>query len=242
MWEEPCITGNKGALAIFFSGCNLKCDYCQNFQISRGGVGEVYSIDEFVNIIEQNQDNHCFIDLITPTHFSDQLRQAFKKISKKIPVVWNTNGYESTTTIENVSEFVDVFLTDFKYSDNLLAEKFSKCKNYFEVCLDATKTMCALKTDKYENDLISQGVLIRHLVLPGLVKNSLAVLDCIKENFPERKISLMSQFTPNGQSELNRPLKAIEYKTVLAHAEKLQLTNGYFQDFSSASSNYIPKF
>lgn len=242
MWEEPCITGKKGTLAIFFSGCNLKCDYCQNYQISRGQAGKIYSIEEFIDLIEQQQEKHSTIDLITPTHFAEPLYEAFKRISKKIPVIWNTNGYETSKTIEKVSAFVDVFLTDFKYADNSLALKFSKCTDYFENCLNATKTMCQLKPDIYKDDLLTQGVVLRHLVLPGHVKNSLAVIDCIKEHFPNRKISLMSQFTPNGRSELSRPLNAIEYKAVLAHAEKLGLSNGYIQDFSSANSCFIPNF
>lgn len=242
MWEEPCITGQKGALAIFFSGCNLKCDYCQNFEISRGGAGEVFSISEFVKLVEENQESHDFVDLITPTHFAEELCVAFARLNKKIPVVWNTNGYETPQTIEKVSKFVDVFLTDFKYADNSLAEKFSKCKNYFETCLEATKKMCELKCDILQNEQMSQGVVIRHLVLPNHVKNSLAVLDTIKTHFPERKISLMSQFTPNGKSELNRKLNAIEYKAVLAHAEKLGLSNGYFQGFDSADDCFVPDF
>ncbi len=242
MWEEPCITGSKGALAIFFSGCNLKCDYCQNFEISRGGVGETFTIEQFAKLIEENQSAHDYVDLITPTHFSEEIGFAFEKISKKIPVVWNTNGFEGGETIKKVSNFVDVFLTDFKYSDNALAQKHSKCKDYFQTCLEATKTMCDLKPDIFEGGFLKQGVMIRHLVLPNNIKNSFGVLDTIAKHFPTRKISIMSQFTPNGQSQLNRKITPIEYKAVLAHAEKLGLTNGYFQDFESASENFIPDF
>lgn len=242
MWEEPCITGRKGALAIFFSGCNLKCDYCQNFEISRGGVGEIFTIEQFAKLIEENQSEHDYIDLITPTHFSQEICLAFEKISKKIPVVWNTNGFESGERVKNVSGFVDIFLTDFKYSDNNLAQQHSKCKDYFQVCLEATKAMCDLKPDLFEGDFLKQGVVIRHLVLPNNIKNSFGVLDTIAKHFPTRKISLMSQFTPNGQSLLNRKITPIEYKAVLTHAEKLGLTNGYFQGFESACENYIPDF
>ena len=242
MWEEPCISGEKGALAIFFSGCNLRCDYCQNYQISRGGVGTEYTIDEFCKLIEENQDFHSSIDLVTPTHFSDQLTEAFKKINKKIPIVWNTNSYESLENIEKVSGFVDVFLADLKYADDSLGREFSKCTDYATAALPAIKKMCDLKPDIMDNDFMKQGVVIRHLVLPDHIQNSIHVLNIINDNFPLRKVSIMSQFTPNGKSKLNRKLRPIEYKAVLTHLESLELSNGYIQDFESADSSFIPDF
>ena len=242
MWEEPCLTSDKGALAIFFSGCNLRCDYCQNYQISRGMVGKEYSIEEFVKLIEENQNTHSCIDLITPTHFSSELEKAFKLIHKKIPVVWNTNGYETTKNVEKVGRFVDIYLTDFKYSSNEIAKKYSKCADYVDNCLEATKKMCKEKPDIFEEEQMKQGVIIRHLVLPGELENSIKVLDIIKQNFGDRKISLMSQFTPNGKSSLNRKLTFIEYKIVLKHLENLGISNGYVQEFSSADTCFVPKF
>ncbi len=241
-WEEPCVTGEKGTLAIFFSGCNLRCDYCQNFDISRGGVGKLYTIEEFCSLIEENQDSHSSIDLITPTHFSDTLCEAFSKINKKIPVVWNTNGYETIENIQKVSKFVDVFLTDFKYGNDEIGKKFSNCDNYFTMTRPAISEMCKLKPDIMDGDFMKQGVIIRHLVLPRLMQNSFDVLDEIKKNFPTRKISLMSQFTPNGHSKLDRKLKPIEYKAVLLHMQKLGLENGYIQDFESANDCFVPNF
>jgi len=241
-WEEPCITGINGSLAIFFSGCNLRCDYCQNYDISRGGVGKEYSIDEFVKLIEENQDSHSSIDLITPTHFSVALEKAFSKIKKHTPVVWNTNGYETVENIDMVSKFVDVFLTDLKYADDELGKQFSKCPNYFSAALPALKQMCKLKPDVLENDFMKQGVVIRHLVLPGYVNNSLKILDILNDFFPNRKISIMSQFTPNGKSKLDRKLNPIEYKAVLTHLENLEFSNGYVQDFDSASELFVPDF
>lgn len=241
-WEEPCLVGNKGTLAIFFSGCNLRCDYCQNYKISRGGVGEEYSIEEFVKLIEENQDTHSSIDLITPTHFSKELALAFEKIKKRVPVIWNTNSYETIENIKLVSKFVDVFLADLKYSNDLLGQKFSACKDYFSKALPAIKEMALQKPDVFDGELMTQGILIRHLVLPGEVENSLKVLDIVKENFSVRRISLMSQFTPNGKSKLNRKLKPIEYKAVVSHLQKLGLTNGYVQEFESASEVFVPDF
>jgi len=241
-WEEPCLSDEKGTLAIFFSGCNLRCDYCQNFEISRGGVGKEYSIEEFCKLIEENQNDHSSIDLITPTHFSENLIEAFNHIDKKVPIIWNTNGYETVENIEKVSAFVDIFLTDLKYADDNLGSLYSKTKDYFSQTFPAIKAMCRLKPDIEENGLLKQGVIIRHLVLPGQTKNSFKVLDVIKENFADRIVSIMSQFTPNGHSNLNRKITKIEYKAVLAHLEKLDLTNGYIQDFESADDNFVPKF
>ena len=242
LWEEPCLAGQKGTLAIFFSGCNLRCDYCQNYQISRGSVGQEYSIDEFIKLIEENQENHSSIDLITPTHFSNEIFEAFKKINKKIPVIWNTNSYETVENIQKVSQFVDVFLADLKYSDDTLGNKFSQCRDYFSKALPAIEEMVNQKPDVFDLDFMQQGLIIRHLVLPGEIENSIKVLDVIKEKFSGRMISLMSQFTPNGKSKLSKKLKPIEYKAVVSHMKKLGLNNGYVQDFDSASEDYVPDF
>ena len=241
-WEEPCLIGDKGTLAIFFSGCNLRCDYCQNYQISRGGVGEEFSIEQFVKLIEENQNGHSSIDLITPTHFSKQLSIAFEKIEKRVPVIWNTNSYETVENIRFVSKFVDVFLADLKYSNDDLGQKFSACKDYFSKAFPAIKEMHAQKSDLFDGELMRQGMVVRHLVLPGEIENSLKVLEIIKQNFTNRKISLMSQFTPNGKSKLNRKLKPIEYKVVVAHMQNLGLLNGYIQEFESASEVFVPDF
>lgn len=241
-WEEPCVTGEKGTLAIFFSGCNLRCDYCQNYEISHIGKGKTYTIEEFANLIVEKQKNHSSIDLITPTHFSKQLKQAFSLFKKTIPVIWNTNSYETLENIENVGTFVDIFLADLKYSNDELGAKFSACKDYFSVALPAIKKMCELKKDVITDDFMQQGVIIRHLVLPGYIQNSLNTLDIINENFPTRKVSVMSQFTPNGHSTLTRKLTPIEYKIVVKHLENLEISNGYIQDFDSANDIFVPNF
>lgn len=241
-WEEPCLSDKRGTLAIFFSGCNLACDYCQNFEISRGGVGKTYSLDEFKNLIEKEQNFHSSIDLITPTHFAPALCEAFEKIEKKVPIIYNTNSYENVETIEKVAKFVDVFLADFKYADDALGKQFSHCNDYFSTAISSITKMCELKPDIEKSGQLVQGVIIRHLVLPGQTKNSFEVLDAVSARFANRKLSLMSQFTPNGHSKLDRKLLPIEYKAVVAHLEKLGITNGYIQDFESADTTYIPKF
>lgn len=243
MWEEPCISGEKGALAIFFSGCNLKCSFCQNKEISHAGKGNLYSPNEFKVFIESFDLNRfSCIDLITPSHFSSLLFEAFEDFHSPIPIVWNSSGYEKVETIEKVSRFVDVFLPDFKYFNKTFSKEYSKAENYFDV---ASKAICTMKKNKpeniFKNGVLQQGLLIRHLVMPNGVKDSMKILDYIKQNIESPFISLMSQFIPLGR-QFDRKLYPLEYKTVVSHAEKIGITNGYLQEFSSANTDFIPDF
>lgn len=238
-WEEDCIS--KKNLAIFFSGCSLRCEYCQNFEISCTEVGETYSVDEFVRLLKKYKDFDC-IDLITPTHFTSKILSAFEIYKPDSIIIWNTSGYEKEENIEKLSKYVDVFLTDFKYSDNTLGLKYSKVNDYNEVAIKALKKMCELKENIFENEFMKQGVIIRHLVLPMNIENSKRVLDIIKENIKDPFVSIMSQFTPNGKGDLNRKLLPLEYKIILNYADKLGFNQGFVQDFCSADENYIPKF
>lgn len=243
-WEEPCISGKKGALAIFFSGCNLRCEFCQNFNISHKGKGDVYSSEEFRNLLE-NYDLSKFscIDLITPTHFSSKIIESLQNFKSPIPIVWNSSGYEKEETIERLKNIVDVFLPDFKYYSSELSLKLSYAKDYFEVASKAIKKMRELKPKNIFNDgILQSGVLIRHLVLPGQVKDSFKILDYIKENINDPYISLMAQFTPIKKGTINRRIYPLEYKAVLSHAEKLNLDKGYIQDITSANENFVPEF
>lgn len=243
-WEEPCISGKKGALAIFFSGCNLRCEFCQNFDISHKGKGDVYSSEEFRNLLE-NYDLSKFscIDLITPTHFSSKIIESLQNFKSPIPIVWNSSGYEKEETIERLKNIVDVFLPDFKYYSSELSLKLSYAKDYFEVASKTIKKMRELKPKNIFNDgILQSGVLIRHLVLPGQVKDSFKILDYIKENINDPYISLMAQFTPIKKGTLNRRIYPLEYKAVLSHAEKLNLDKGYIQDITSANENFVPEF
>ena len=169
MWEEPCISGDKGALAIFFAGCNLRCEFCQNYKISHAKVGKEYTPEEFKKmLLEYDLSTFSSIDLITPTHFSSALEKAFKGLSLPIPVVWNSSGYENEETIERVAKFVDVFLPDLKYFDCKLSSKYSKAANYFEQASKAIKRMRKSKPNNvFDNGVLTEGVLIRHLVLPN---------------------------------------------------------------------------
>lgn len=244
MWEEPCISGSKGCLAIFFSGCNLRCSFCQNYDISHASKGQLYSPQEFKQLLKSyNMSHFSSIDLITPTHFSSALLQALLGEDWKIPVVWNSSGYENEETIEKLSSVVDVFLPDFKYYSSQLSLHLSDAEDYYEVAKKAVSKMRELKPQNVfsKDGTMKKGVLIRHLVLPKQVRDSFKILETIKEEIKEPFISLMSQFTPRGKT-LNRKILPLEYKSVLAHAEKLGLCNGYMQGEESASENFIPKF
>lgn len=243
MWEEPCISGERGALAIFFSGCNLRCNFCQNYEISHKGKGKEYTIQEFTSFINNfDLDKFDSIDLVTPSHFSLQLAEAFKGLKKVEPIVFNSNGYESDDTIRKVAEFADVFLVDLKFYDKGLSTRLAGARDYFEVASKAIKLMNRLKPNIMKNGLLKQGMLIRHLILPGQVRDSIKLLDFIKAEIDNPYISIMSQFTPIERGELSRKITPLELKTVITHAEKLGLTNGYFQDLDSADQCFIPNF
>ena len=242
-WEEPPISRKNGTCAIFFSGCNLKCSFCQNYKISRGSVGKLYTLEEFVELLKKIDlsDNET-IDLITPTHFTEQLIEAFKIYKPKKRIIWNSSGYENVESIEKLAAYIDIFLPDFKYCSPALSFQYSKAKDYFEVASKAIKKMSELKPNKFKDGELIQGVIIRHLVLPEHAKDSFKIFDFIKENIQDPIISVMSQFVPSGENKEGRKLSIIEYKAVLSHINKLGLSKGYFQELSSSNENYIPDF
>ena len=240
MWEEPCVTGEKGVCAIFFSGCNLKCSYCQNYAISKGKVGKTYSVDKFVALLKEKEKDNAYFDFITPTHFSEAILSALETYQPKIPIIWNSSGYESVDMLKKLDKHIAVYLLDFKYADNDLGKRLSHVSNYFEVA-KSVLDFCAQKKDVFEDDLMKSGLIVRHLVLPGEIDNTLKTLDFLAENYADRTISLMSQFTPTPLSPIKRKLLPIEYKIVANKFLKL-FKNGYLQDFESASDDFIPDF
>lgn len=240
MWEEPCVTDEKGVCAIFFSGCNLKCSYCQNYQISHGKVGNLYTEKEFINLLKEKERNNSYFDFITPTHFSSSILSAIEKYQPKIPIIWNSSGYESVKMLKKLDKFISIYLLDFKYADNKLGKRLSHVLNYFETAKEVLD-FCAQKEDIFEADLMKQGLIIRHLVLPGEVENSLQVLDFLKEHYRDRTVSLMSQFTPTPNSPIKQKLTPLEYKIVAKNFLE-NFVKGYLQDFDSASEDFIPNF
>ena len=252
-WEEPIISGTdstlkKGSGAIFFSHCNLKCVYCQNYDISHGNYGEFYTPEQLAEVFKQLEASGATnINLVTPTHYSLQILEALKIYKPSIPVVWNTGGYESPEVIKKLDGFVDVFLTDFKYHSNVLAQKYSSAPNYYECCskaLMAMKEICPQNVIKV--GLMQKGIIVRHLVLPNHIDDSKLVLQDIKNILGQDAIvSLMSQYIPVGEAkkfpEINRKLKPIEYKVVKSFMYQLGL-DGFVQELESASESFVPDF
>jgi len=246
-FEEPCISLNKGSGAIFFSGCNLACVFCQNYQISALHNGKNISTEELIDIFKQLESMGAEnINLVSPMHYALKIVEALKIYRPKIPIVYNTNAYESENIISYVAPFVDIFLPDLKYHSSSLSEKFSNAKDYYDVAIKAIKKMRGLKQDKFDlNGKMHEGVLIRHMILPLCTDDSIAVLNSIKQNFPNTKVSLMSQYTPQHKAvnikALNRRITLREYNKVLDEYIKLNL-DGYIQELSSANTIYIPNF
>lgn len=247
MWEEPCISGTNGSGAVFFSGCNLRCCFCQNFQISNQNFGKEISTQRLAQIFKELEDKGVHnINLVSPSHFVNQIIEALKIYKPNIPIVYNSNGYESVETIKKLKNYVDIYLVDLKFCSSELSQKYCKANNYFEVATSAIKEMISQKPKVIvQNGIMKQGVIIRHLVMPNQTADSLKVLQWIADNAKENcLVSLMCQYTPyfNAKNfpEINRKLKPIEYKIVLTKANELGLTNGYAQDMSSATEDFIP--
>ena len=251
-WEEPCISGKRGSGAVFFSGCNLRCVYCQNHKISREYIGETVDANCLSEIFLYLQDKGAHnINLVTPTHYSTEIIKALDKVKQKldIPVVYNTGGYEREEAIKALNGYIDIYIQDIKYSDNTLSESLSKAPDYFEIAKEATRLMLeqtgGLEFSK--RGILKQGVIIRHLVLPEYTDNSIGVLDFLKTLDKNKFIlSLMSQFTPTKicleNKILQNRLTPEEYKKVTKKALELGLDNGYFQEIDSASEEFIPDF
>ncbi len=249
-WEEPIISGSEGSGTVFFSGCNLKCVYCQNYDISNQGFGKEITVERLAQIFKELEDKGANnINLVTPSHYVDQIIQALDIYKPNIPIVYNTSGYDSVENIQKLSGYVDVYLTDLKYYSNNLAKKYSKAENYFEVTSQAILQMVKQQPKNVYNQkgMLTKGVVIRHMILPNNTTDSFKVLDWIKQNVgSEALVSLMGQYTPyfnvEKYPEINRKLKPIEYKMVLKHFFDIGLTNGFSQELSSATEDYIPPF
>lgn len=247
-WEEPCISGQRGSGAVFFGGCNLRCCFCQNAKISRG-AGKVYNVKQLADIFRELQSIGVHnINLVTPTHYTKQILSALDVFTPDIPVVWNSGGYESCDTIKSLEGRVQIFLPDFKYADSTLAKKYSAAEDYPRVALDAIKQMVK-QTGKatFDDDGIMQkGVIIRHLVLPNNVDNSIKALKTLFDAFGnEVYYSIMAQYTPMASvkyDELGRGITQNEYDAVLDAAEQLGIEYGFTQELGSIGESFIPDF
>lgn len=248
-WEEPVISGSFGSGAIFFSGCTLRCAFCQNYTISDEHFGRELTPQALRAVMERLIDEGVQnINLVTPTHFLPSILPALEP-KLPVPVVYNCGGYESVETLRRLEGKIDVYLPDFKYSDNALAKRLSAAPDYYETAAAAILEMYRqVGRPVIEDEQMTRGVLLRHLVLPGFVDNSLGVLDWIAENFRSGDIlvSLMSQYVPMGKAKamppLDRRITETEYDAVLSYMELLGIEDGFTQDFSAATSDYTPEF
>jgi len=250
-WEEPCLCSRAPSGAVFFSGCSLKCVYCQNSAISRTPKGELYSPQAlgelFLSLQSQGAQN---INLVTPTHFADIIRDALDAVrpSLSLPVVWNTSGYEKSEAVRALNGYADIFLTDFKYASHELSARYSFAPDYPEIAAKALSQMVALTGEpQFEGEELKKGVILRHLVLPGCYRDSIAVLRRVAELVGTESVilSLMAQYTPEflkeGYTELARRITTYEYEKVADEARALGF-NGYFQERSAASCSFTPDF
>lgn len=249
-WEEPCISGKNGSGTIFFSGCSLGCSFCQNKEISRGGKGRAVTPLRLQKICQElKQQGAHNINLVTPMHYAPAIAHALAPIKDELhlPVVCNTGGYDRPETIKILAPVIDCYLPDFKFASPDVAARYCHAPDYPDVAIRAIATMleAAGKPVLDDHGLLQRGVIVRHLILPGHRKDSIAALDILKREFGSENIllSLMSQYTPQSGAEGNlaRRITDFEYKSVLSHAESLGFV-GYMQDRASADAGYTPSF
>ena len=252
-YEEPCISGKNGSGTVFFTNCNFKCIYCQNYEISQLGKGREITIEELANIfLKQQEKGANNINLVTPTSYVYQTIEAIQIARNKglnIPIIYNTNGYENEETIELLNGYIDVYLPDLKYYDNNLGKKYSGIDNYFSIATKAILKMYEqVGTPIFnENGIIQKGMIIRHLVLPNHLLNSKHILHWIKENMPnDVYVSVMAQYFPTYKAQedklINRKLTKKEYKEIENYLYLLDLKNGYMQELGEHEEEYVPDF
>ena len=248
MWEEPCISGTRGSGAVFFSGCGLRCVFCQNEAISQQGEGKIVTPARLAEIFRELEAQGAHnINLVTAAHFVPAVLEALSLYRPNIPIVYNSSGYESIETLRMLFGVVDIYLPDYKYIDPNMAAMLSGARDYPEVAFAAIAEMIRQTGAPVydENGMMQRGTLIRHLVLPGLTGDSMKILTSIRDEFPGIPVSLMGQYTPCGRAlsmpGMDRKIKKKEYARVLAHMEAIGL-DGYRQELGSADGAFIPSF
>ena len=255
-YEEPIISGKNGSGTVFFSNCNLNCVFCQNYEISQKGKGKEITIDDLANIfLEQEESGVENINLVTPTSYVLQIIEAIKIARKKglkLPIVYNTNGYENIETIKKLDGYIDIYLPDLKYYYDELGKKYSKIDNYFEIATKAIKEMQKQvgKTVINRKGVMEKGLIVRHLVLPGEIENSKKILKWLKENInKENYVSIMAQYFPSylvkenkEYKNLNRKLTKKEWEEIEDYVYKLDFRNGFIQELGEHEEEYVPKW
>lgn len=247
-YEEPVISGTNGSGTVFFSHCNLKCVFCQNYQISTEGFGKEITVERLAEIFREVESHGVHnINLVNPTHYVPQIAEALSIANPSIPVVYNSSGYEKPSSLDIIDPYVDIYLPDFKYADCDLSNRLSGAKDYPEVALRSIEYMLDKKPKVIIKDgIMKSGVMIRHLVLPSHSDDSVKVMDILGKLKGDFLISVMSQYTPLGKAEnfpdINRTITPLEYKRVLLRAEQNNLDNGFMQELDSAGKDAIPTF
>lgn len=247
-YEEPVISGDKGSGAIFFCGCSLKCVFCQNYELSRNQTGKEITTLELVEIFKELEKMGAHnVNLVNPSHYVFQIKEALEIYKPKIPIVWNSHGYELTQTLKLIDDLVDIYLVDLKYYSPKVSLRYSGKENYFEVAKNAVDFMQNTKKTVLYNGLMKQGVIIRHLILPLNTNDSISILSHLKSTIKNGSfLSLMAQYTPYGDvekfSELKRPITKREYEKVLSHLYSLNFENVFIQERQASSTAFIPKW
>jgi putative pyruvate formate lyase activating enzyme len=250
MWEEPVISGTKGSGTVFFSGCNLHCVFCQNYDISCKGFGKEITIERLKEIyhelIAQGAHN---INLVTPTHFTEAVLQSLAE-PLPVPVVYNTSGFETQDTLRRLKGKVQIYLPDLKYSDDMAAIKYSNAPYYFRIATEAIKEMYNQVGDYHidDNGIMTKGVIIRHLIMPGMPDNTKRIIDWVAANFKPGQVmfSLMHQYVPCGRAneypEINRKVTDEEYKELESYLLQSTIEDGFVQEGDAACKDFIPCF
>jgi len=247
-WEEPPISGDKGSGTIFFSGCPLKCIYCQNYQVSAGEVGVEITSQRLSEIFKELEEQGAHnINLVTPTHYVLAIKEALDIYKPNIPIVYNSGGYENVETLRMLEGYVDIYLMDYKYVSSEKAAEYSSAADYPNVVTSAI-TECYRQQPQcvMENGIMQKGVIVRHLILPQNTKDAMAVFDWVRENTPNAYFSIMSQYVPFGRAVkhkiIGRKITDREYDKVLDYIFQSDFQNVYIQDKKSSDEKYIPLF
>ncbi len=253
MWEEPCISGSRGSGTVFFTGCHLGCVFCQNGQISRGSAGKEISVIRLARIFMELQEKGAHnINLVTPTHFVPHIIEALRisrKMGLKLPIVYNTDGFEKVDTLELLDGWIDVYLTDFKFMDVHLSGRYAHEEGYSFYAAKALEEMYRQTGEPVfdENGLMTKGIIVRHMVLPGQSMDSRQIVDFLYENYGDKiYLSLMNQYTPSGPlekyPELQKRVKRQVYERLIGYTIRKGVENAYIQEGSTAKESFIPDF
>ena len=247
-WEEPPISGTRGSGTVFFSGCSLKCIYCQNYEVSRGNVGKEISVSRLAQIFKELEQKGAHnINLVSPSHYVLSIIEALKIYKPKIPIIYNSSGYATVETIKMLEGYIDIYLIDYKYTDSQKAKEYSSAPDYPNVVRSAIIESYRQKPEcVIDNGIMKSGVIIRHLVLPQNTKTAIEVFDWVKGNTPNAYFSLMSQYLPFAEALnhpiLNRKITDREYNKVVDYICQFDFSNVYIQERDSSDNKYIPSF